>query len=139
MSHSRSKPLTVEEVRTRFEQWRQNRQGRARIPDELWSAAIELARRDGVNQTASALRLDGGKLKRIMAPGSTVADKPTPPAFLELMPSSASGLPEYTLELASISHEGKGERLGPGYVWQQVQILSEQENERAFLRCSGGQ
>ena len=99
MSRRQTEPLTVDEVGARFEQRRQNRQGRARIPDELWSAAIELARRDGVNQTASALRLDGGKLKRLMTPDGAVADKTMPPAFLELMPFRASGLPEYTLEL----------------------------------------
>ena len=99
MSRRQTEPLTVDEVGARFEQWRQNRQGRARIPDELWSAAIELARRDGVNQTASALRLDGGKLKRLMTPDRAPADRPTPAAFLELMPSGTIGLPEYTLEL----------------------------------------
>jgi hypothetical protein len=49
----------VDEVRTRFEEWRQTRMGKARIPNELWSAAIAVARRDGINQTAAALRLDG--------------------------------------------------------------------------------
>ena len=99
MSRSRSQPLAVEEVRTRFQEWRQSRQGRARIPDELWSAAIELARRDGVNQTAAALHLDGGKLKRLMTREGAIAVKPAPPSFLELMPSGGIGLPEYTLEL----------------------------------------
>src|SRR3982750_2150124 len=56
--------VDIDAVRTRFEIWRQTREGKARIPDELWSAAVEVARRDGVNQTATALHLDGGKLKR---------------------------------------------------------------------------
>lgn len=99
MPRNGSRPASVDEVRARFEAWRQNRQGRARIPDELWAAAIELARRDGVNQTASALRLDGGKLKRLMTPEHTLADKASPPAFLELMPPGVNGLPEYMLEL----------------------------------------
>ena len=99
MPRNRTQPVTLDEVRARFEEWRQNRQGRGRIPDELWAAAIELARRDGVNQTASALRLDGGKLKRLMTPDRAIVDRPAPPAFLELMPSGTSGLPEYTLEL----------------------------------------
>lgn len=43
----------IDEVRSRFEQWRQTRQGKARIPDELWSAAVAVARRDGVNRTAA--------------------------------------------------------------------------------------
>ena len=61
-----AKTLDIDEVRTRFESWRQTRKGKARIPDELWSAAVQVARRDGVNQTAAALHLDGGKLKRRM-------------------------------------------------------------------------
>jgi hypothetical protein len=66
--------LDIDEVRTRFENWRQTRRGKARIPDELWSAAVEVARRDGVNQTAAALHLDAGKLKRsMMATGADAA------------------------------------------------------------------
>lgn len=99
MARRQTEPLTVDEVRAGFEQWRQNRQGRARIPDELWSAAVELARRDGVNQTAAALHLDGGKLKRRMMAAGSIPEKPTPPGFVELMAPAASGLPEYTIEL----------------------------------------
>ena len=51
----------------------QKRQGRAAIPDELWSAAVEVARRDGVTRTATALHLDGGKLKRLMMAADGVA------------------------------------------------------------------
>jgi hypothetical protein len=49
--------LNLDEARTRFENWRQSRRGKEQIPDELWSVAIEVARRDGVNPTAVALRL----------------------------------------------------------------------------------
>ena len=45
----RSRITDIDEVRARFEDWRRTRKGKARIPDELWSAAIEVARRDGVN------------------------------------------------------------------------------------------
>jgi hypothetical protein len=90
---------TIEEVVARFEQWRQRRQGKARIPDELWSAAIGVARRDGVNRTAAALHLDGGKLKRRMVAAGAVSDKAMPPAFVEFMAPAATGLPEYTIEL----------------------------------------
>ena len=67
--------LDIDKVRARFENWRQTRKGKARIPDELWSAAVEVARRDGINPTAVTLHLNGGKLKqRTMADG-TVPDK----------------------------------------------------------------
>jgi hypothetical protein len=36
---SKSRALTIDEVRARFEEWRRNRQGKRSIPDELWSAA----------------------------------------------------------------------------------------------------
>lgn len=98
-----SRVPNVDELRSRFEQWRQTRQGKARIPDELWSAAIELARRDGVHRTATALHLDGGKLKRRMVASHLRRRKATPPAFVELLASgrvpSGPGLPTYTIEL----------------------------------------
>jgi hypothetical protein len=100
MTRGRSPRIpNIDEVRTRFEQWRQTRQGRACIPDELWSAAVEVARRDGVNRTAAALHLDGGKLKRRMVASSPASRKAMPPAFVELMASGTTSLPEYTIEL----------------------------------------
>ena len=91
--------LDIDEVRTRFESWRQMRKGKARIPDELWSAAVQVARRDGVNQTAAALHLDGGKLKRRMMATGPVPDKTMPPAFVEMMVPQAVGASECTIEL----------------------------------------
>jgi hypothetical protein len=75
---------TVEEVGTRLMEWRQSRQKGAAIPDELWSAAIEVARRDGVTRTATALHLDGGKLKRLMLAADGVEKKSTRPCAIEL-------------------------------------------------------
>jgi hypothetical protein len=91
--------LDIDEVRTRFESWRQTRKGKARIPDELWSAAVQVARRDGINQTATALHLDGGKLKRRMMATGSVPDKTMPPAFVEMMMPQAVGGSECTIEL----------------------------------------
>jgi hypothetical protein len=90
--------LNLDEVRTRFENWRQNRQGKQPIPDELWSAAIEVARRNGVNPTAAALHLDGGKLKRRMMAADSVPGKATPPTFVELL-APAVDLRDCTIEL----------------------------------------
>ncbi len=91
--------LDLDAVRISFEKWRQTREGRARIPDELWSAVAEVARRDGVNQTANALHLDGGKLKRRMMATGPVPDKTMPPAFVEMMVPQAVGASECTIEL----------------------------------------
>ncbi len=104
MTRGRSSRVpTLDEARFRFERWRQTRQGKARIPDELWSVAAAVARRDGVNPTAVALHLDGGKLKRRMAASGRSSQKAPPAAFVELLapsqPRSGAPLAEYTLEL----------------------------------------
>lgn len=94
-----ARTLTIEEVRARFEHWRQNRRGKAAIPDELWSAAIELARKDGVNRTASELHLDGSKLKRLMVAAGPFPEKNAPPSFVELIAPERAVLPECSVEL----------------------------------------
>ena len=94
---SNRRALTIDEVRARFEEWRKNRHGRSPIPDELWSAAVQLAGKDGVNRTAAELHLDGGKLKRLMV-GKTTRGKPAP-AFVELLTPRAISIPECTIEL----------------------------------------
>jgi hypothetical protein len=91
--------LDIDKVRTRFESWRQTRKVKARIPDELWSAAAEVARRDGINRTAATLHLDGGKLKRRMTATGSTPDKTMPPAFVEMMVPRATGGSECTIEL----------------------------------------
>ena len=98
MTQNRSSQIPdIQELQARLEQWRQSRPKRAPIPDELWAAAAALARRDGVNRTAAALRLDGGKLKRKM--GTSVSSARKAPAFVELMAAGASVRSEYTFEL----------------------------------------
>ncbi len=93
--------INLDEVRTRFENWRQNRRGKQPIPDELWTAAIEVARRDGVNATAVALHLDGGKLKRGMLAADSVPGKAMSPTFVELVAPPTVDLRECTIELES--------------------------------------
>jgi hypothetical protein len=94
---SKDRAVTIDEVRARFEEWRQNRQGKSPIPDELWSVAAELARKDGVNRTAAELHLDGGKLKRLMEAKATSGQ--AAPAFVELLTPRAISVPECTIEL----------------------------------------
>ena len=94
---SNSRAHTIDEVRARFEEWRKNRQGKSPIPDELWSAAAQLARKDGINRTEAELHLDGGKLKRLMVE-KTTPGKPAS-AFVELVTPRAVSIPECTIEL----------------------------------------
>ena len=67
--------------------------------------AIRVAQ--SINQTAAALRLDGGKLKRLMFAAKPLPRKTMPPAtFVELMNPHIGGLPECTIEL-----EGQNRKL----------------------------
>lgn len=99
MTRNKSSQISgIQELQARLEQWRQSRPKRSPIPDELWTAAAALARRDGVNRTAAALRLDGGKLKRKMGTSAASARKASP-AFVELIAAGTSGRSGYTFEL----------------------------------------
>ena len=103
---------TVEDVAARLAEWRQGRQKGAAIPDELWSAAIEVARRDGLGRTAAALRLDYGKLKRLMMAADGVAKKSTSPSFMELIAPEGAAVAQCAIEVegrrAKIRIELKG-------------------------------
>jgi hypothetical protein len=73
--------------------WRAARPLGGRIPEVLWSRAVELAARHGVAQVARALRLDYVRLKRRLAIKSE-ATAPPPPGFLDLtleLPPAGSG------------------------------------------------
>ena len=107
-SKTRVLPAGLEDIRRRFERWRQAHQTRSRIPDSLWAARA--ASRCGIHRTSRALRLDYYALKERVeqqsvataAPATrAVADQrfPSVPAFLELTPLASIGSCECTLEL----------------------------------------
>jgi hypothetical protein len=96
----RRQAATVEEVGARLEEWRQSRRyKRAAIPDKLWSAAVEVARKDGLSRTAAALRLDYGKLKQLMVAADGVEKKTASPAFMELIAPEAAAVAQCAIEL----------------------------------------
>ena len=62
-------PAEIEATRTKFENWRRRRTSQERIPETLWSEAVELARRYGTWPAARSLRLDYNKLKQLAVAG----------------------------------------------------------------------
>jgi hypothetical protein len=54
-------------LRKRVEQWREQRTKRTRIPEELWTAAVRVARVEGVYATHKATRFGYESLKDRMA------------------------------------------------------------------------
>ena len=77
-------PAACSRLQRKLAQWRQQRRPRARIPEELWRGAAQLARTHGINRTARALRLDYYSLKQrataLAGSGMRV------PEFVELLP-----------------------------------------------------
>ena len=76
MPRSKTPTITLEEAKARFEAWRQNRKGKGAIPDELWAAAVEVARKEGVSRTSTELRVEWNHLKRRMAAAAGASPKP---------------------------------------------------------------
>jgi hypothetical protein len=97
--------MSIEQLRRRFERWRNSRSRTAAIPEELWTGAIEAARQEGVNRTARALRLDGGKLKRLLVAADAGAKRrhPSPPTFVELIAPPSAGPAGCVIEFESQS------------------------------------
>jgi hypothetical protein len=123
----------MDEVRERFAEWRRTRAKKARIPDELWDAAVAVARRNGVNRTAQTLHLDGGKLmRRMVAARSESERKPedATTAFIEFVSSQ----PDVRLECVV-----EAERPGVGSVRVQLKAVTMREVaelSRALLSLS---
>jgi len=99
MAQSKAPIISLEEVKGRFEEWRNIRKGKARIPAELWSAAVEVARKEGINRTARELHVAWDDLKRRVAPTDEVPRQPGLPAFVELVAPQTQSVPECILEL----------------------------------------
>ena len=95
-------PAEIKRARLRFVRWRKNRKAVTRIPDRLWTAAVEAARVHGVNPTAIALGLDYNHLKRRTRSTKKSArrKKAKRPSFVELIvPPKKPDVPECTIEL----------------------------------------
>ncbi len=97
-------PAGTQRICRRFERWRSSHRGRLPIPEGLWASAVAVARKHGVFQTAKVLRLEYGKLKRMVeaAPSgvrSAAGRSQGPAMFLEWLPPQAAGLAECLIEL----------------------------------------
>lgn len=83
---SRSARDPFAQARRRFSRWRSSgRQGR-RIPEELWTLAVDLAAKHGVSKISNQLHLDYYDLKKRLAAasGSSLVGTTESPAFVEL-------------------------------------------------------
>jgi hypothetical protein len=72
------------ELRHRLAEWRKDHSRRTPLPDDVWTAAIELARRHGVYRTACSLPIDYAQLRKRVngAPPPTTVSRPE---FVEVL------------------------------------------------------
>jgi hypothetical protein len=95
-------PDDLEQLRRRFEEFRNAQPGHSRLPEALWAAAAELAKRYGVNPTARALRLEyAGLRKRVGNRGQPKRKRTaaTTPSFMEFVAPGAKAVTNCTVEV----------------------------------------
>jgi len=98
-------PEAITQLQHQLEQFRSTRPARTKLPEPLWRAAVELARQHGIYAVSHPLRLDYTRLKQRLdgIPSRPRKLKPTKPAFIELIGSGATTLPECVIEFESAS------------------------------------
>jgi len=102
-------PKTIPEIeatRLKFEKWRRRRTGQERIPETLWSEAVELARRYGTWPAARALGLDYNNLKQLAVGGNGRRALNPRTTFVEVIPPGA-GVSSCIVEMEN----GRGSRM----------------------------
>jgi hypothetical protein len=103
---SSPEPPQLQPLAQRLKVWRAIRSPGQRIPEDLWKAAVDLARVHGLSRTATALRLGYYDLQRRLAGGRGPGPRCVPaPTFVELAPLAALAGPgdRGTLELVQTS------------------------------------
>lgn len=98
-----SHPLTLERVRRRLERWRRTRsRPRAPIPASIWADAVTVARQRGLYQTARALPIHYGGLKRHLEAAGRAATANARSEFVELRPMDPSADGGCVIELDGV-------------------------------------
>ena len=108
-------PAACSGVQRKLRHWRQRHRRGARIPEELWREAAELACAHGISRTARALRRDYYSLQKRAAAAARLGVRPSAagagpraPEFVELLPGGPSASrPECLIEV----EDGGGAKL----------------------------
>ena len=96
-------PEPIVQLQRQLDQFRSTQSRRTKLPEWLWQAAVELARRHGVYSVAHPLRLDYMGLKKRLGGVPGLRRKATRPAFVELIAPHPATLEECVIEFESSS------------------------------------
>lgn len=91
------------QLQRQLDQFRSTQPRRAKLPESLWQAAVDLARQHGVYSVAHPLRLDYMRLKKRLGGGPIRRRKAVQPAFVELIAPHPAALEECSIEFESSS------------------------------------
>jgi len=91
------------QLQRQLDQFRSTQSRRTKLPEWLWQAAVELARRHGVYSVAHPLRLDYMGLKKRLGGVPGLRRKATRPAFVELIAPPPATLEGCVIEFESAS------------------------------------
>lgn len=94
-------PEPIAQLQCQLEQIRSIQPPRSRLPESLWGAAVELARKHGIYRVAHALRLDYMGLKKRLNGMPSRQQSASKTAFVELIAPPATVLPECIIEFES--------------------------------------
>jgi hypothetical protein len=109
----------LEQLKNRFDEWRQHRKRGARVPKELWQSAIRLSKDYSVSELSRTLRLDYPKLKKRVEAlrGDSARQKELPSAFVEVGATSSLAEAECVVEFEDskgTTSDSSDENLGRG-------------------------
>lgn len=99
----------LEETRRALATWRQRSGGPGRrIPEALWAAAAEVARVEGVRETARALRLDEARLGVLAGAGARVelVRRASDAGFVEMVPVETRSVPVGAVAIELVRADG---------------------------------
>ncbi len=103
-------PRRIVELKKQIETWRQTREKRTRMPEELWVEAVEAARKHGTWKVSNAVGCSYESLKarveRVETPAPAAAVDAATPGFISVAPppqNFGSPKPEATeVELVAV-------------------------------------
>ena len=102
----------VAALRRRVERWRARRERGARMPTDLWQAAVELARAHGVSRIARALGLSYRDLKGRLGERPPVTGEVAAGEFVELNAALLPAVGASVIEVSDASGRKLVIRLG---------------------------
>ena len=94
-------PEPIAQLQRRLDELRSTRPHRAKLPETVWQAAVELAREHGLYSVAHPLRLDYTQLKKRLGGALDEPRQAAGPAFVELIASHPAAMSECLIEFES--------------------------------------